>query len=180
MNLQFENYKKEIKKIYYTSFPKEERFPFWILKHSIKSGNVVLNSITNNDELIGMSYIVNCDDSSYLMYFAIKKELRNKGYGSSVLKQLKEKYDILFLSIEKLNDEFSIKRKKFYLKNGFYETGKFYIDANVEYEILCTNKNYKIKEEIMKKRYINMSNSKLVKFIIGKIFNMNNIRFINK
>lgn len=181
MNLKYLNYheyKDSIKKIYLESFPKEERFPFWILKHSINQNKSILNAIIDDDKFIGMEYIVNCEDSFYLMYFAINKDLRNKNYGSNVLKDLKNKYKTIFLSIEKPNNGLSKRRKNFYLRNGFYETNKYYIDNSVEYEILCTNKNYKITEEILKKRYNNMSNSQVVKSIIGKIFNMNNIKFI--
>ena len=69
-------------------------------------------------------------------------------------------------------------RKEFYLRNGFYETNKYYIDAGIKYELLCTNKDYKITEELLRKRYSNMSNSKIVRYIIGKTVNMNNIKFI--
>ena len=65
-----------------------------------------------------MSYIVNCNDAYYLMYLAVEPDLRNKKYGSNILQDLKEKYKTIFLSIERPFDEISIKRKKFYLKNG--------------------------------------------------------------
>ncbi|MBR1376589.1 MAG: GNAT family N-acetyltransferase [Bacilli bacterium] len=182
MNLKYidcnkSKYKDEIRNLYLNAFPKEERFPFWILKHSIKNNNI-LNVIIDNGKFVGMEYIVNCDDSFYLMYFAISKESRNKSYGSKVLSDLKKTYKTIFLSIEKPNDDLSSRRKEFYLRNGFYETNKYYIDAGIKYELLCTNKDYKITEELLRKRYSNMSNSKIVRYIIGKTFNMNNIKFI--
>ena len=68
--------------------------------------------------------------------------------------------------------------KKFYLRNGFFETNRYYEDNGVVYELLCTNKEYVITEEILKMRYTNMTNSKLIKYIIGRIFNVSNIKFI--
>ena len=173
MNFDYESYpkyKKDIKNLYLKAFPKNERFPFWILKHSIKKGKATLNAIIYRDRFIGMNYMVNCDDSFYLMYFAINKELRNKNYGSNVLQDLSEKYGTIFLSIEKSKDELSKRRKNFYLRNGFYETKKYCTEVGVDYEILCNNQNYNITEEIHKKRYDNMTNSKIVKFCMNLIF----------
>lgn len=173
MTLKYESYpkyKENIKKLYLEAFPKKERFPFWVLKHSIKKGKATLNAIVDRDRFIGMEYIVNCDDSFYLMFFAIDKELRSKNYGTKVLKDLNEKYDTIFLSIEKPKEELSKRRKNFYLRNGFYETNKYCSEAGVDYEILCNNKNYNITEEIHKKRYDNMTNSKVVKFCMNLIF----------
>lgn len=173
MNLKYESYpkyKENIKKLYLESFPKKERFPFWILKHSMKKEKATLNAIIDRDRFVGMQYIVNCDTSYYLMFFAIGKELRNKNYGTKVLQDLNKKYDTIFLSIEKPKDELSHRRKNFYLRNGFFETKKYYTEAGVDYEILCNNKNYNVTEEIHQKRYDNMTNSKVVKFCMNMIF----------
>ena len=177
--VNYKKYKNEIKKIYYNSFPKIERFPFWILSQTSSANKAELKAIINNNQVIGFYYIVNCDELNYLMYFSIEENMRNKNYGSNVLYDLKSNYKILFLSIEKPNDNLSIRRKAFYLRNGFYETNKYYEDNGVTYEILCTDKNYIITETILKKRYSNMSNSKLMKYIISKIFNMTNVKFID-
>jgi hypothetical protein len=183
MNLKYVDYleskqKNRIKRLYLNSFPKDERFPFCILKHSIKNKKSVLYEALEDDKFIGMYYIVNCNKAVYLMYFAIDYAMRNKHYGSKILEDLKIKYGTIFLSIEKPHDVESSNRKKFYLKNSFYETNKYYEDNGIVYELLCTDKDYEITEEILKTRYSNMSNSKIIKYIIGKIFNMNNIKFI--
>ncbi len=168
--ITYPKHKEKIKSLYFEAFPKKERFPFWILKHSIKHGKSNLNAIVDDDKFIGMDYIVNCGDSFYLMFFAINKELRNKNYGSKVLKDLNKKYETIFLSIEKPKDELSKRRKNFYLRNGFYETNKYCSEAGVDYEILCNNKEYDITKEIHKKRYNNMTNSKIIKFCINRLF----------
>lgn len=171
-------YKNKIKSLYLNAFPKNERFPFYILKHSVKKEKSILKGIFEADKFIGMYYIVKCKESFYLMYFAVDENMRNKQYGSKILDDLKAKYNTIFLSIEKPNDEISLSRKNFYLRNGFYETYKFYEDNGVVYELLCSNKDYEITEEILKNRYNNMTDSKVIRYIIGKIFNMNNIKFI--
>ena len=170
--------KKKIKNIYINSFNKDERFSFFILEKCAKEKNVEFNVVYDNNDLIGFYYIVNYDDVSYLMYFAVDINKRNKGYGSMILSNLRKKYNNILLCTEfankNVNDE-KLSRRNFYLKNGFFSSNKFIIDNNVKYEILTTNKDYPITEEVLRKRYINMTRSKFIKLIIGKKFNVDNI-----
>ena len=186
MNLKYIDYfkckyKKEIKKIYTNSFPKEERFPFWLLKYCSKEKNVLFNVILDNDKLIGMEYIITYENTAYLMYLAIDENQRKKGYGSTILKDLREKYETIILSIERPNKDLNNNqeaRKKFYIRNGFFETNKFIRDNGIEYEILCTNQDYDVTKEDLEKRYMKMTNSNILKYLIGKIFNVFDICFI--
>ncbi len=171
--------KKSIKKLYYESFAKEERFPFWLLKKCSKEENAKFNVIYNKDKVIGFQYIIEYNDITYLMYFAIEKNQRNNGYGSKILKELNRNYKNVLLCIEKVNEQvFDIKykRKQFYLRNGFAVTNKYIVDNNVEYELLCSNSNLNITKEILEKRYTMMTSSKILRFIISKIFNVYNIK----
>ncbi len=45
--------KNLIKKLYYESFDKEERFPFWLLKKCSKEKSVKFNVIYNKDKVVG-------------------------------------------------------------------------------------------------------------------------------
>lgn len=186
MDLTYINYfksahKHNIKNIYKHSFPKEERFPFWILKHCSKGENVIFYSILDKDKVIGMAYIVTYDTIAYLMYLAVDENLRGKRYGSKILEDFKKKYKTVILSIERPNKDVEDNRKtrkQFYLRNGFFETNKFMEDTGVEYEILCTNKDHNITKEDLEKRYSKMANSTITKYLIGKIFDMQPIDFI--
>ena len=179
MNLKYINngkYMNEIEKLYLKSFPKDERFAFWILEECSKENNSDLYAIIDNDKFIGMCYIINCTNAYYLMYLAVEPHLRNKNYGSKILRDLKEKYKLLFLSINESNNSISIRRKNFYLRNGFYDINRVYEDTGINYEILCTDDSYKITDNIMKMRYINMtSNSK----IFNEIANTFNVDVVN-
>lgn len=180
MYIEYPMYKDKIKNLYLDSFPEKERFPFWLLEECSKENNSYLYAILDDEKFIGMSYIVNCNDAYYLMYLAVEPDLRNKKYGSNILQDLKEKYKTIFLSIERSFDEISIKRKKFYLKNGFYDTNKIYEDAGVYYEVLCTNNEYIVTDDSMLKRYINMSNNSDLLDVISNTFNTNAVNLKNK
>lgn len=179
MNLEYINnckYMDDIKNLYLKSFTKGERFPFWILEECSKENNSDLYAIIDNDKFVGMCYIVNCVSAYYLMYLAVEPNLRNQNYGSRILKDLKEKYKVLFLSIDSPVDNISVRRKNFYLKNGFYDTNKFYQDTGINYEVLCTDDRYEITDNIMKMRYTNMTNNSKM---FNKISNTFNVGIIN-
>ena len=183
MYLKYVDYNKyinQIEELYLNSFPDNERFPFWILGECSKENNSDLYAIIDNDRFIGMCYIVNCCNVYYLMYLAVEPGLRNKNYGSQILMDLKEKYKTLFLSIDMPIDDISISRKNFYLRNGFYETNKFYEDTGVTYEVLCTNDEYEITDDIMKMRYTNMTNNSKLLEVISNTFNMNVVNLKGK
>lgn len=143
-----------------------------------KEKNVEFNIVFDNDCLIGFYYIVNYDDVSYLMYFAVDINKRNKGYGSVILSDLRKRHNNILLCTEfankDINDE-KLSRRKFYLRNGFFSSNKYIVDNNVKYEILTTNKDYYITDETLRKRYINMTKSKFIKLLIRKKFNVDNI-----
>ena len=172
--------KKDIEKLYLESFPEEERFPFWILDECSKEDNSDLIAILDDDRFIGMCYLVNCNNAYYLMYLAVEPELRNQNYGSEILNDLKEKYKTIFLSIDEPIDDLSIRRKNFYLRNGFYDTYKYYEDTGVNYEVLCTNNEYEITDDVMQSRYTNMtSNPELFK-VIENTFNADFVNLKDK
>lgn len=170
----------KIENLYLSSFPKEERFPFWLLEECSKESNSELCAIIDNNEFVGMCYIVDCDNAYYLMYLAVDPNLRNKNYGSKILSDLKEKYKTLFLSIDEPTNEINVRRKNFYLRNGFFDTNKFYEDTGVNYEVLCTNEKFDITDENMRKRYSNMSNKPEILNVISNTFNMGKINLKNK
>ena len=173
-------YVNKIEELYLNSFPEDERFPFWILQECSKENNSDLYAILDNDKMIGMCYIVNCTNAYYLMYLAVVPSLRNKNYDSMILMDLKEKYKVLFLSIDVPVDNISVRRKNFYLRNGFYDTNKFYEDTGINYEVLCTNNEYEINDKFMKMRYINMTNNHELFEVISNTFNVGVVNLKNK
>ena len=170
-------HRKEIKKIYNSAFPKNEQIPFWILKQSSKSNNTILKEIVLDNKIVGILYLLVDNDTAYLMYFAIDKEMRNKGIGSRVLLDLTKQYNTIILSIENMEDPISKKRKDFYLRNHFYETNKYTEQNGVYYELLCSNKNYDLTKDKLVNIYKKMTNKKLLSFLINKKFKLFDVHF---
>lgn len=81
-----------------------------------------------------------------MMFFAVDEALRSKGYGSLILQQLKNKYPDkkIIISIEPCDDNASDidlrkRRKSFYMRNGYNETGYTMKLNGVVQEIIITN-----------------------------------------
>ena len=66
----------------------------------------------------------------------------------------------------------SIRRKNFYLRNGFYDINRSYEDTGINYEILCTDDRYEITNDIMKMRYTNMTNNSKILNEISNTFDI--------
>ncbi len=117
---------KEFKKLYLEAFPSNERIPIFILKYMDRKNRGNIYSLYDDDKYVGLLCVMSDENTEYVVYFAIVSELRCEGYGTSVLKLIKENSPDkrIILNIEEVtekaaNFEDRDKRKKFYLKNGF-------------------------------------------------------------
>lgn len=171
---------KYAKKLYKTAFPKCERFPWWVLYHSAKSKNAYLSVILKDDTPVGMRFVIKYDGIVYLMYYAIDERYRNHDIGGEILRNTAKTVTNVLLCIERpINDGIELRRKNFYLQNGFYETGCYIEDGDVEYEFLSSVKGFQVTPEILQNRYLKMSDNPFLKWFIGKCFNAGDIQFIN-
>ena len=80
------------------------------------------------------------------MFFAVDAALRSKGFGSAILQEIQKKYPTkkIIISIEPCDEtapdiEIRKKRKVFYLRNGYKETGYMIKLAGVVQEIIIAN-----------------------------------------
>ena len=92
----------------------------------------------------------------FIMFLAVDESLRTKGYGSAILKEIKNRYPDkkIMVSIEPCNDsapdiEVRKRRKAFYRKNGYSETGYMIKLSGVEQEIMITNGDFDKKEFLL-------------------------------
>jgi len=135
---------KDVKAVYLDSFPPNERMPFWMMVAMSKLWNTRFLSFYDNDKLCGFIYFAVQFRQIFVMFFAVNKELRSKGYGSEILNELQRLYPTktVTVSIEHSKTDKTgeqERRKRFYLKNGFKETGYLIRMRGVEQEILVRN-----------------------------------------
>ena len=128
MTIEFANKTnyKAIKQLYLDAFPNHERMPFFMLKNAVKKRKAEILIAKESGKVVAFAYLVLYRDMVYLFYFSVLSELRNKGIGSILIKYLIEHYQNkrIFLAVEQPNEnvadnEQRVKRKAFYLKNGF-------------------------------------------------------------
>ncbi len=136
----------EIKRICQEAFPKEERPPFCFLRLKARKRIVSFDGIYNGDKLVGFTYVIERNGIAYLFLFAIKKEERGNGYGSQVLKLLKEKYHDhrFFLALEQqdpdaVNYEQRKIRHDFYERCGLRDLPHQIKEASVIYDVMGMN-----------------------------------------
>ena len=87
----------------------------------------------------------------YLAYLAVKSMLRSKGIGGSALEELVSNNagHMIVVEYEAPNpslseNELNIRRKDFYKRNGFYETGYFTFYDDTEFEIGCAGMEFNV------------------------------------
>ena len=143
----------DIKRIYFESFPKRERMPFPLMVAMSKLWNTKFFGFYDGDIPCGFIYLASNRKIVFVMFFAVDKCLRSKGYGSLILQQIKNKYPDkkIIVSIEPCDDiapdiELRKRRKTFYMKNGYKETGYMMKLNGVMQEIMVTNGEF-IKRE---------------------------------
>ena len=131
-----------IRGLYDRSFPDNERIPFdWLLKS--KDPLQEMCAAYEDKMFVGMYYLYFKDELIYLSYICVMEELRDLGYGSKILSKIKDRYldRRIVIDIEEVREgdkdhEHELKRRAFYLKNGFFSTEIFYHIYGVDYELL--------------------------------------------
>ena len=141
--------KKEIKEIYVNSFPKEERMPFAFMVILSCLWTTQFYAFYDEETLCGLVYMATLGKQNFIMFLAVDEKLRSKGYGSSILNtiQYMHQKNKLILSIEPCDEEMKnneqrLKRKHFYIRNGYKETGYFMKLAGQKQEILIKNGSF--------------------------------------
>ncbi len=135
--------RNELEKLYLEVFPKEERLDFNLLVAKEKAGKGNFLGLFNNDDLAGMMYYAEYKGIIYIFYFAINPKCQSKGYGKLMLEYMFKKFNEhkIILLVEELdafaeNIEQRIRRKNFYLRNGFAENEQFLKALGIKFELI--------------------------------------------
>ena len=121
------NVDEKIKQLYETAFPEDEQIPWDDLMRLIWEMPLDFTAYYDGEDFIGFTIVYPRKSFNWFWYFAVRDELRGKGYGQQILTQLIERYkeQPFVLDMESTtqvcdNLEERRKRQAFYLRNGRY------------------------------------------------------------
>lgn len=162
---QNNNILKEIHPLYESSFPDDEKVPYFILKQQAKKSISDIIGVYDENEFIGFVILVFDLDIVFIWYLAIREDKRNQGYGSQILQTIHDLYKNkrIILNVEEVIHDEQLKRKQFYIKNGYQECGFKTIEYGVIYEMLFVHHKVSCDE------YLNM----MRKYSIPKLIDKN-------
>lgn len=149
----------KVKHLFEHAFPIEERPPFNML---MSSPLHEMYAVEDNNLFIGLVDILKYEDTLYIFFLAIKKTNRGKGYGTEILKYIKDKYSKdyrIYLMAENPDIECDNKKERenrisFYKKNGFTLSDVVVIEFEVNYRILYLTKKVSKEEFILAMKYL--------------------------
>jgi len=114
-----------IRRLYAAAFPRNERKPFSRILSMMRSGKSDIWYFEKDRLFAGFATTIRDEDLILIDYLAVVKNQRAKGVGSAMLAVLKEQSEkALFVEIESMYEAGEdqperIRRKQFYLRNGF-------------------------------------------------------------
>lgn len=139
-----------VKRIYFDAFPKNERMPFFLMFVMSKLWNTQFLGFYDGDTPCGFAYFAVNRKLLFLMFLAVDESLRSNGYGSAILKAIRNRYPDkkLIVSIEPCEDtspdiEIRKRRKAFYRRNGYSETGYRIKLSGVVQDVLIANGEFR-------------------------------------
>ena len=137
----------EIKTLYDAAFPKNERKE---IKYLLEKGQDVgeVYAFFDGEKFVGFTCLLNYHSICHVIYFAVAENLRDEGYGTKIIKAVceakKRKRVLVDIEMEEddaPNEAQRVKRKEFYLRNGFKDTEITYRWEGDDYEILSYGGN---------------------------------------
>lgn len=136
---------KQIKHLYGSAFPKEERMPWPLVRFLILQRDVDVHGYYEAGKFCGFTFSAATEKVLFILFFAVADDCRGQGYGSAILQLLKEEHPdrIIVLNVELLDPEAEnydqrLKRMAFYRKNGFYDTGYDIDEVGGTFRVLAT------------------------------------------
>lgn len=131
----------EIERLYRAAFPREERVPMDVLLET--DGPYDFIACYDGAVLCGFYSALTLGDITHILFLAVEEGLRDHGYGSQILGEIKKAYvgnrvilDVEMVDPEAENNEQREHRIAFYIRNGYHHSGISYGWRGVTYEIL--------------------------------------------
>ncbi len=138
------NADEQIKQLYQTAFPEEEQIPWDDLLRLIDEMHLDFTAYYEGEDFIGFTIVYPRPSFNWFWYFAVREDLRGRGYGQQILSLVIGHYrgQSLVMDIESTrqasaeNRDIRFRRHAFYLRNGFCETRLYRGWSGIEYTIL--------------------------------------------
>ncbi|MBQ7686709.1 MAG: GNAT family N-acetyltransferase [Bacteroidaceae bacterium] len=134
---------EQLKQLYQTAFPENEQIPWNDLVRLIGEMHLDFTAYYQGEDFIGFTIVYPRPSFNWYWYFAVKEELRGKGFGQQILTALIEKYkgQSCVLDMESPrqpcnNAEQRQRRHAFYLLNGFRDTNLYRTYDDIEMTIM--------------------------------------------
>lgn len=131
-----------IERIFLDSFPVEEQVPLDSLLSGPEGEQTDLVAVKIGKDVVGMYCVIRDDRITFLFYLAVSKKCRNLGLGQTILERIRSTYaSPIILNIEMVSEDLPptdvrIRRRSFYLRNGFSDTGMVLCDIQGWFNIL--------------------------------------------
>ena len=123
------NADEKIKHLYETAFPEDEQIPWKDLMRLVEEMPLDFTAYYDGEDFIGFTIVYPRQSFNWFWYFAVREELRGKGYGQQILANVIERYknssnilDMESPDHPSPNSEQRKRRHEFYLRNGFKDT----------------------------------------------------------
>lgn len=133
---------RNVKRLYETAFPVDQRVPFWSLRLRSNMNGMEIAAYYDENVFCGFVCLLATDSAVYVYYLAVTSEQRGKGYGTQIIDDIKQRYKgkTIALDIEardpRANDnDKRAARRKFYLRNDFRASGYGFKDGGL-FEIM--------------------------------------------
>ncbi len=137
--------RKYFEQINNEAFPLSERMSFEEIFTFASHTNTDILGIYDDENPVGFAVLLKNKECGYIYFIAIDSSKRGKGYGSATMRKMMELYPKLQLVLDfevidenAENNEQRIRRKNFYLRNGFRETGNYTMLRNDRFEVVCS------------------------------------------
>ena len=138
---------EKIKLLYQTAFPQDEQIPWDDLMRLIGEMPLDFTAYYDGEAFIGFTIAYLRKSFNWFWYFAVREELRGKGYGQQILTQLIEHYkgQTCVLDMESPtqvseNIDQRKRRHDFYLRNGFRDTNVYRTYNDITMTIMMMGK----------------------------------------
>lgn len=139
---------RALRELYQTAFPAEEQIPYDELIHLLDVMDIDYTAYYEGDGLVGFMIVLRLPKYNWGWYFAVREELRGKGYGHAIFTLILDKYRDqrpVVIDIESPwqpdapNPEQRKRRYSFYLRNGLKDTGTNRTYSGITFTIMSSS-----------------------------------------